>query len=138
MRDGFGDAEEHQPDAHACSEQHCKPKAIVAIRWTVVRPQLDAAITAHRNPDHDYQESGDSQDGEPAGIVGGPGLGRSDQRVATAGAKAASASRAITIVAVGINTCGRMRWRTAVTDLGSRPSTDRIRTNAPLRLQARH
>lgn len=97
MRDGFGDAEEHQPDAHACSEQHCKPKAIVAIRWTVVRPQLDATITAHRNPDHEYRNPATARMVNQPASLAAQVLAAVNQRVATAGAKAASASRAITI-----------------------------------------
>ncbi len=72
VHDGLCNAEEHQTDAHAGSEQHGEPGAVAVVRRTVVRAELDAAVTADGDADDEDQEAGHCKDGEPACIIGSP------------------------------------------------------------------
>ncbi len=79
VHDGFGHAEEHQPDAHAGGKQHGEPGEIAVIGLAMIRAELDVAIPADRQERDRDQDDGDDQDVEPACIADDPGLHRFEE-----------------------------------------------------------
>ena len=68
MLDGFGDAEEHQPDAHPGAEEHGEPGQIAIVGLALVGPEFDLAVSAEHQIDDEHQETGDRGNVEPAEI----------------------------------------------------------------------
>jgi hypothetical protein len=73
--DRFGDAPEHQPDAHPGREQHGEPGAGGVVGRAVVGAELDAAEPAHAEEDRHPEQPGDHGDEEPPEVVLGERLG---------------------------------------------------------------
>lgn len=81
MHHRLGDAEEHQADAHAGGEQHGEPGQGAVIRFAVIRPELDVAVTTERQQHHHEQDECNGEDVEPADVGDDPGLGIAKQRL---------------------------------------------------------
>ena len=62
----FGDAVEHQPDAHAGAEHHRDPGRGPELRCLVVAAERDAAVTAHRDVHREDDEAAGGQHERPA------------------------------------------------------------------------
>ena len=69
MLDRFGDAEEHETDAHAGAEQHGEPGDIAIVRLAVVRPELNLAVPTEHQIDDKDQKAGHRRHVEPAEIL---------------------------------------------------------------------
>ncbi|MNV32369.1 hypothetical protein D3C71_1237050 [compost metagenome] len=84
----FGNAEEEQGDADACSEQHAGPGEVAELRFVMVGTELDAAVLGQRHADHEHQVQGHRQQVVPADIERSPVL-RLDQQATGAERKQA-------------------------------------------------
>ncbi|MNG71658.1 hypothetical protein D3C79_300690 [compost metagenome] len=76
MRQGLGNAEEHQADAHAGAEHHGHPGNGPKLGGFAVTPERDLAVTAGGQPQHEHDEQSRSEDEEPAEVENDPGLRR--------------------------------------------------------------
>lgn len=77
----FGNAEEHQTDAHAGGEQHGEPGGVAVVGTTVVGAELDVAVAADGEEHHADQDQRHGQYVEPAGVGDDPLLDVVEQRL---------------------------------------------------------
>jgi hypothetical protein len=78
----FGNAVEHKPDAHACSEHHRHPGDGAEFRLLAVLAQRDVAELAQGKPQDEHHEQGRQDHKQPSCVfhhpVQGTGRGRGE------------------------------------------------------------
>ncbi|MNG97420.1 hypothetical protein D3C78_427830 [compost metagenome] len=74
VRQRFGNAEEHQADAHAGAEHHRHPRHRAEFWLFAITAQRDPAVTAGRQPQHEHHEQRGGEHEEPAEVENDPGL----------------------------------------------------------------